>query len=261
MSNSVRWFTRKYICRNGIEERTKFCVRSSQKGTRLDRAVRKASRASDNAERQLARLSNNNFDTEDKHLVLEYTDVMLRILYERALRSGIEPFEDAMYFKAKKEFDNWIRRVQRKLKGVVEFKYIGITSDLDGEKKTPVRLHHHVVINKEALETCKEKWKGFVLDADLYTVHNDFSALAAYLINQVRYIPNAKRYTPSRNLEPPKTTKPVEITRYGDSEMRIPKGCIKLYRSEYAKGANQYIRYYRPPKDERFNNKNGRRQI
>ena len=250
MSSSVRWFTKKYICRNGIEERTKFCVRSSQKGVRLESAAKKASRAADNAERQLARLLNNNFNTDDKHLVLEYTPEMLRHISARAQKSGIEPFEDAIYFEAKKEFDNWVRRVQRKLKGVAEFKYIGITSDLDGKTKRPARLHHHVVINKSSLEVCKEKWRGFVLDDDLYTVYNDFSALAAYLINQVRYIPNAKRYTPSRNLEPPKTSKPVEITRYGDAEMRIPKGCIKLYRSEYAKGANQYIRYFRPPKDE-----------
>lgn len=247
MSSSIRWFTRKIICRNGIEERTKFCVRSSSTGSRLDRTVKKASRASDNAERQCARMLNNNFSTDDYHIVLEYTDEMLAILLERALKSGIMSIEDALWLEAKKEFENWVRRVQRKLKGMAEFRYLGITSDLNGETMEPARLHHHVVINKEALDACKGKWRGFVLDDELYTVYNDFSALASYLIRQVRYIKDQKRYVPSRNLEPPKMTKPMELTRYGDCEMKIPKGCIKLYRSEYTKGANQYIRYWRPP--------------
>lgn len=246
---TAKWYTKKYICRNGVEERTKFCVRSSQRGARLDRAVKKSSRASDNAERQVARLLNNNFTEDDVHLLLTYTDDMLIRIAERyAAAEGVS--EDTLYSAAEKELENFIRRVQRDLKGAVELKYIAITSDLDGQTKKPVRIHHHIVINREALESCRKKWRGNIFEKELYLIHNDFSALAEYLINQVRYIPNAKRYHPSRNLVPPRETKPVEVTRYGDAEMKIPKDCIKLYRSEYCKGANQYIRYYRPPRKE-----------
>lgn len=252
MSETV-WYTRKYICRNGVEERTKFPVRvSSSAGQKRNREAVKASRASDNAERQTARNLNNNFSAHhDIHLVLEYSEAGYARVIKRAeamREDSGEPWEDLLYRAAQKECENWIRRVQRQLKGLGELRYLFVTSDMDGDTGERVRLHHHVIINREAREACIEKWKrmGFVMDAELYSIHGDFSPLASYLIKQVRYIPNAKRYTPSRNLIPPEMTEPMAVTRFGESEMRVPKGCVELYRSPYIRGASQYLRYLRP---------------
>lgn len=251
MSETV-WYTRKYICRNGVEERTKFAVRFSSSGSRQrKREAVKASRASDNAERQTARNLNNNFsEHHDIHLVLEYSEAGYSKVIKRAeamREDSGEPWEDLLYRAAQKECENWIRRVQRHLKGLGELRYLFITADMDGDTGECVRLHHHVIINREAKEACIEKWQrmGFVMNSELYSIHGDFSPLASYLIKQVRYIQNAKRYTPSRNLIPPETTEPMVVTRFGESEMRVPKGCVELYRSPYIRGAAQYLRYLR----------------
>lgn len=244
----VRWFIKKTICRNGIEERTKYPVRSNYtKGVRAERAARKAYSRSDNAERQCARLLNNNFKARaDAHLVLEYTDEMLMALGEKAKDIPTERGEDALFIAAQKELANFIRRVKRACqKEDVEILLLGITSDMDGKTGKPVRLHHHVVVSGAGAEACRKKWRGFALEQELYSVHGDFSPLAEYLIRQVRAVEGTKRYTHTRNLEEPFSEPPRLVTRYGDSEMRVPKGCIELYRSCYTRGATQYIRYLR----------------
>ena len=91
----------------------------------------------------------------------------------------------------------------------------------------------------------KKKWEkmGLVLEKELYSINGDMTPLASYLIKQVRYIPDNKRYTHSRNLAAPEITEPLEVTRYAESEISIPTGALLLYRSPYSRGTSQYVRY------------------
>lgn len=256
MDQGTEWYTRKYTCRNGIEERTKFPVSSAQGITKRKQEsdINRAARAADSAERAVARLLNNNFDEhEDLHLVLEYSDEEYELLKkrvrERREMQG-EPSADDIIREADRDFVNWVRRVQRRMGDSGRYIYLGVTSDMDGDTKQPARVHHHVVVNKECGAACIEKWTaGYVWHDELYTVRGDFSALAAYMINQVRYIRNRKRYVPSRFLAPAKTSKPIRVTRYGESEMRLPRGAMLLYRSPYIRGQSQYVRYQMPKKE------------
>lgn len=252
-STAVIWLTRKYICKNGIVEKTKFPARVPAGTTKRERKkeIARASRASDNAERELARWLNNNFSAvEDMHLLLTYSEQGYERLQARAaqlMAAGIRSEADALFMAAQKELENFVRRVRYDV-GDVELRYIGITSDMDGDTGKPVRLHHHVIINRAALKVCMAKWArmGFAMEEELHHVNGDFTALAQYLIRQVRYIPNAKRYTLSRNLTPPTVSAPVEVVRYAESEMRVPRGCTLLYRAPYTRGASQYVRYFDP---------------
>lgn len=250
-NSSVIWLSRKVVCRNGITEKTKYPARIPAGSTKRERKkeIARASRAADNAERELARWLNNNFDPqEDIHLALTYSEGGYERLQARADKitaGGIDP-ADALIIAAQRELENFVRRVQYAI-GSEALRYVGISSDLNdtGER---VRPHHHVIINREALTVCVKKWArmGGVLATELYPVNGDFTALAHYLINQVRYIPNAKRYTLSRNLMPPVVSAPVEVTRYAEAEITIPAGCLLLHRSPYTRGASQYVRYIDP---------------
>lgn len=248
---SVVWLSRKVICNNGIIEKTKYPARIPANSTKRERKkeIARASRAADNAERELARWLNNNFSQqEDIHLAMTYSEAGYKRLEARADKITVEAIspENALIMAAQKELENFIRRVQYAI-GSEAIRYIGISSDLN-EQGERVRPHHHLVINRAALAVCREKWArmGFVLEEELFHVNGDFTALAHYLINQVRYIPNAKRYTLSRNLTPPEKTAPVEITRYTEAEISIPTGCTLLYRTPYTRGASQYVRYIDP---------------
>ena len=76
---------------------------------------------------------------------------------------------DALFMAAQKELENFVRHVRYDV-GTVELRYIGITSDMDGDTEKPVRLHHHVIINRAALKACIVKWAriGFVMEEELY---------------------------------------------------------------------------------------------
>lgn len=261
---NVTWYMKKTICRNGVEERTKYAVRSDcTKGVRAQREARKEARRNDNAERQSARLLNNNFDAgKDVHLVLEYTDAELGRLRRNAEKSEAascagtgadaraNDIRDALFIEGQKDLRLFVRRVQRECKKQgITLRYYGATSDMDGETGAPARLHQHFVVNAEAAEICAKKWRGCVWDSELYNVNGDLSALASYIIRQVRAVPGTQRYVPSRNLVPPETTEPMPLVgnaaKYAENEMRLPKGCTLLYRSTYVRGATQYIRFKR----------------
>lgn len=256
-------YIREIICKNGVAERTKYFVRSSAPAgtTRAKREAHKGARRADNAERQLARLFNNNFEVgKDIHIVLEYTDRQIEHLSEKAeagsrARTDDAPAYDAlrdeMFRAGQRDLANFVRRCRRECaKQGIELRYVGATSDMDGETGEPARLHHHFVCNAEAAEAVKAKWRGTAWIGELYNVNGDLSALASYIIAQVRPVDGTQRYVPSRNLEQPEASEPLPLignaAKHMDSEMRVPKGAVLLYRSTYARGATQYIRFLEP---------------
>lgn len=252
-------------CRNGVVERTKYFVRSSAaEGTvRAKREARKGAARADNAERQLARLLNNNFDAgKDIHVVLEYTERQIKQIAEKAeagtgaRTDDTRAKRDRMFCAAQRDLANFIRRCRRECaKEGTDLKYVGATSDMDGETGKKARLHHHFICNAEAAEAVRKKWRGTAWIGELYNVNGDLSALASYIIAQVRPVEGTQRYVPSRNLEQPETSEPLPLignaALHMDSEMRVPKGAVLLYRSTYARGATQYIRFLEPGRREK----------
>lgn len=251
MGKKTVWYGRRHMCKNGVVEETRYPVTlQSEKLTRRQkqRTAKKSGRAADNAERQAGRLLNNNFAVPySVHILLTYSESGYKKLVTRseALIAASMDERDAIYKAAQKELENAVRRVQYVRKGI---KYLAITSDMNGKTLEPVRVHHHVVIERECLELWREKWArmGFTVERELYAVNGDLSPMATYMLKQVRYIPDSKRYTPSRNLTMPEASEPFEITYNPLDEITIPNGAQLLYRAQYAPGLSQYVRYLAP---------------
>jgi len=90
-----------------------------------------------NARRKLVQLGETNFGRNDISLTLTYSDDMLPDSIEGA----------------EKEVENYIRRVRRRRKkeGLEDLKYILVTSYREEgpeDNKVPVRIHHHILMNK-----------------------------------------------------------------------------------------------------------------
>lgn len=245
-----------------IGEKIKFFVpggRSSEKITRREKnELKKGKQNAYSATKTLARLLNANFYTGGVLLGLDYTEDAWLDLYhyardQFAKGKGPDPDSeieiermDAIWQAAAHELDKCMRRVKRALKAEgIELKWAAITSDMDGDTGETVRVHHHLIINEEAVDAFKVKWKklGNVEFDPMWTNQKDRTPIAEYFIRQVRRIPDAKKYRSSRNLKRPQPEK----RSCTDAEISVPKGCRLLHRSEYGPGRPQYIRYEIPP--------------
>lgn len=221
--------------------------------------LRKQRANASNAYRHLNRLLNVNFPSSHGiTIALTYEDESLRGLLGRDYLPEDPDTFDEVYLSAAHQLELYLRRVRRQCKQAgIEFRYIALTSDLrfDGRLQTYVhtRVHHHIVINTEALDICIKAWKlGQARDTKLKAEpdHYDF---AEYLLKQVRQVrENAARYIPSRNLRKPKESTP-RITPSG-REVQPPRGATLLYRAPYEYGRPQYIRYIIPRKKEEERN-------
>lgn len=211
----------------------------------------------ENAARRLARLLNINFKAGDVLLGLDYDNKHLAKVNERAfkLRAEAGPdteliWEDFQRMAAEHELRLCLDRVRRVCKkSEIELKYVAVTSDMDGDTGEIVRVHHHLVIPGECLAAFRNKWgKGRCVGKPI-DQQDDLTPIAEYLIKQVRRVPDAKKYMPSRNLEQPKVSRRIAS---GDAELRVPKGCRLIFRGAYEPGwTSQYIRYFRPGREER----------
>lgn len=204
--------------------------------------------------RRMARSLNANFIPGDILLGLDYSENHYAAVEARARKLMAEAeegcelsWEDYIRMAATHELTLCMDRVRRFLKKEdVELKYLAITSDMDGKTGEMVRIHHHVVIPRNCLEAFKAKWgkgrvKGKPIEQEL-----DHTQIAEYLCAQVRRVPDAKKYMPSRNLKKPKVKRRIVP---GNAELRVPKGCELLYRGAHEPGwTSQYIRYFRPLK-------------
>ena len=242
-----------------IGEKLKFYVpdgRPSEKITRRERnALRKYEQKVRSAQRSLARIINAGFQKGDILLGQDYSDKGMEKIIAWGRENGLpvdsldpEEQRNAIWEAAAHELENCLRRVKRELdKDGIELKYVAITSDMDPDTKEQVRVHHHLVVNKEALGAFLKKWKkmGSVDYEHLWSNQKDRTRIAEYFLNQVRRIPEAKKYRYSRNLHKPQPKKRI---CHSDAEIRVPENCKLLSRSEYAPGQIQYIRYELPPK-------------
>ena len=203
--------------------------------------------------RAAARVLNENFKAGDIILGLDYSDeglsaIISKHISDEAVFESEEEKLECMYEAASHEMKLFLRRVKRECdKQNIVFKYgVAVTSDMDGKTGELVRVHHHLVINKEALEIAQVKWPFGGVHFKPLSNQPDYTDVAGYFIRQTRKIKDAKKFVCSRNL-----VRPVPKDRIvpSSAEIRVPAKCVLLHRSEFKPGRPQYIRYLMPQKE------------
>lgn len=168
------------------------------KGKRVVKSTsRKAQKNLDNknAQKHLARLLTANFDKRHIWLTLTYPNGSMPADLERA----------------KKDIENYIRRVKRYVKknGLEELKYVYVTEF--GE----ARVHHHIIMNLEDRDIAESLWikGGRTQSRRLQPDDFGLTGMAKYITKQKRKA-YAKKYVASKNLKKPViTVAETKITR------------------------------------------------
>lgn len=193
--------------------------------------------------KRLARLINANFSHGDLFLTVKYDDEGFGQIVKEAMatKGEGENIEDAVLRCAEKESRNYLRRLKRTLdKQDVELKFINSTSDMDGETGEIVRPHSHIILPRVSFEEAANQWHLGSVEYQILRDQDDYTALAAYIVKQVRRRPDAKKWTASRNLK-----KPIINERWAEpGEILKPDRHGKLTgRNQWEAGKPQYIRF------------------
>ena len=248
------WVIRTYEA-GAVGEKTKFWVpgeKPSRSGRREKTEIRKQLQNEYSVQKQLARLINANFGPGDLLLGLDYSQGGMDRLRAWAVSRGLDPDspDETERMEAIRQAADWalgnlLRRVKRAMdKEDLVLRYVAITSDMDGDTQEAVRVHHHLVVHKESKTAFISKWAEWGgVDWSSLSRQRDYTPIAEYFIRQVRKVPDAKKYIPSRNLVRPQ---PRDRTALTDAELRAPKGTKLLFRNEFKPGRPQYIRYMLP---------------
>lgn len=241
------WVIRTYTA-GRVVEKTKYWV-PGEKPTRSKRKmksdIKKQQHNGTCAVRELARTLNANFKKGDIFLGLDYSDDG-----ERKIKQSAEKIktDNAEYLAAQHEMKLFIRRVARDCKAQkIRFDYAAVTSDMDGETGESVRVHHHLVVNQEALEICKKQWRMGGVHYNYLSGQADYTPIAEYMLRQVRHIPDAKKYVSSRGLIRPV---PKDRIALSNAELRPSKGSTLVFRSEFRPDIPQYIRFIKAEKQD-----------
>lgn len=251
------WVVRTYEA-GQVGEKTKYFVlgdRTRRNRRKEESSIKKQEQNEYSTKKRLARLINANFTHGDILLGLDYSDASYKKL-ERSAREAAPdydslPEEDQLRCireAAAQEMANYLRRVKRALEKegrADELKYIAITSDMDGDTKETVRVHHHLIAPASCEHIVRMKWGHGGTYCKPLSKQEDYMPIAEYLIAQVRGTLNAKKFVSSRNLIRPQ---PKDRIAVSDAEIRVPRNCKLIQRAEYKRGAPQYIRYILPEK-------------
>ena len=155
--------------------------------------------------RKVARLLNANYTCADHYVTLTYSDEALARL-KQGMSADLSDDAQAAYIyeQACKELEKFIRRCRYACKAAgVELHFVGVTSDRDHLNTVDRRIHHHLVVNGEAIEIVKQAWRnGHTKEPHLYN-QKDYKPLAIYMIRQARRMKGKACYKVSRNLKKP----------------------------------------------------------
>ena len=135
----------------------------------------------------------------------------------------------------------WLRRIARKAGG--KLKYLGVSSDMDGQTGELVRAHCHVVLDAPGVswDALREAWHLGWIDIRQLRKQRDYTPVAVYLMRQVQRLPEKKKYFVSRGMEQPEVLE--RIVPY-EGEIRVQPGATVLERSAYdPDNVSQYVRY------------------
>lgn len=239
------WIIRTYRAGN-VGEKIKYWVpegKATKSSRKMKSDIKKIQQNEASAVKRLARCINANFRHGDYLIGLDYSEEKLAKLEERAHEGAADEAAamDALRKLGEQELRNCLRRVKRAMQADgKELRYVAVTSDMDGKTGETKRLHHHLILNQEALPYFREKWKaGGAYDSCLRRM-DDYTPLAEYLLAQVRRVPDEKKYMSSRNLI--RVTPKDRVAKNG-SLVRPPKGTVLVHMNEFRLGEPQYIRY------------------
>lgn len=191
---------------------------------------RKQDKNANDAVRVLARQINCNFG---------YKDLLIELDYDAAGYAAIDGSRD----QAEKELRLFLRRLGRAMKKAgLEPRYAGaVTSDMDGATGENRRVHHHVVLCREAAPYIEQCWHRGGYGIRTLRQQDDYTAVASYLVRQVRRIPDKKKWSSSRNLKKPVVYE-REARRAG--ALRNPPKTVLQECSAYdVESGSHYIRY------------------
>ena len=251
------WVVRTYEA-GQVGEKTKYFVlgdRTRRNRRKEESSIKKQEQNEYSTKKRLARLINANFTHGDILLGIDYSNASYKKLERSARKAAPDydslPEEDQLRCireAAAQEMENYLRRVKRALEKegrADELKYIAITSDMDGDTKETVRVHHHLIVPASCEHIVRMKWGRGGTYCKPLSKQEDYMPIAEYLIAQVRGALNAKKFVSSRNLIRPQ---PKDRIAVSDAEIRVPRNCKLIQRAEYKRGAPQYIRYILPEK-------------
>src|SRR5699024_7035546 len=144
-------------------------------------SVKQQERNEANAVRRVARQIHANFGKGDSLLTPSYSEDGIKRL-AKDIDQNAEDHEDRIFEAARHDMRLWIRRTQRACAAAgVPFRYIAVTSDMDEKTGKSVRVHHHVIVNAEAAEIARKKWKGGEVHEERLFDEVDRTRLAGYL--------------------------------------------------------------------------------
>lgn len=239
-----------------VGEKTKFWVpgkRPEKSGRSTRSEIKKQEQNEYACVKTLARLINANFREGDLLIGLDYNADGYEKVVKRAKETVGDAEQDeaqwmdAVRNAAEQELRNCLKRVRRELqKEGKELTYVAITADMDGKTGESVRVHHHLVVPPWAKQVFLDKWEKYGMGGVSWTPlreQEDYLPIAEYFMNQVRRVPDAKKYIPSRNLIRPVPKDRIAIS---DAELLPPRGGKLLFRASYKPGQPQYIRYILP---------------
>lgn len=185
--------------------------------------------------RKGARLLNTNFTPQDYYVTLTYSEeAQLRLT--DGMPAGLTKDEQTEYIyeQARKELNLCLGRSRYACKAAgVELRYLGVTADRDCHTQEPVRIHHHIAVNREAAEILIGKWRNGRVDKEHLYNEPDHYNLANYMIKQSRYGKRKACYARARNLR-----EPVITVEFEPDKLALPEGACVIVARE------NYIRYY-----------------
>lgn len=240
-----------------IGEKTK-CWVSDERSPKRDKCSLAKQEANDRGVvRKVARMVNANFRAGDGWLTLTYDPKRYERVVARAKKLQVKnptlDKRDAVWLSAQHEAELLMDRVRYECrKQGIALRYILITSDMDGDTKEAVRVHHHLIVNEECIAIVKAKWGGRDFSDTACPAHDDrlwaqknYQPLVEYMLRQVRHVSGGKRYSPSRNLI---KREPKKRKARSCAQLRPPKGCELVYADPYTgQFDGQYICYILPP--------------
>lgn len=252
-----------------IGEKTKVFVPGKRPEGPISRrqkdAIKKQEQNEYSAVKNLARLMNANGKPGDLLMGLDYSEKGLERVLEWGRKKGLKVDSedeqerlDAIWEAAAHELDIALRRVKRRLAKLgMELKAIYITSDMDGKTGEITRVHHHLIVENGTQEVFRDAWEKYGLGTvdyeQLWDKQLDRTPIAEYFIQQVRRIPDAKKYRHTQNLKKAKMKTRIVST---DNELQVPRGGKIIFRRqydneqgfryEYENRRPQYIRYILP---------------
>lgn len=264
------YFVIRTIVAGDIGEKTKFFVpgKKPENGSlsrRQKNAIKKQKQNEYSAVKNLARGINANFTAGDLLMGLDYNDAGLARVLAWGRNHGMPVDSDdemerrnAIWEAATHELEIGLRRVTRRLKKQgIELKAYYSTSDMDGKTEEAKRVHHHLIVNAGTQDAFLDAWEKYGLGSvswtPLWENQIDRTPIAEYIIDQVRRIPDAKKFRHTKNLIRPV---PKDKIMDNDNELQVPRGGKLVYRQEYQNRADsreeyrnyqpQYIRYITP---------------